>query len=252
MQMPIERILRSMLTKYPKIYENVYWGRGSVRYTTDITPNDDNNYSCDEIIQNRNEFIETHNIKRVFKIPDIRPSKYYWSFLTSSGHCSFMDHKEVYLTENNTIIILVSPYSPSSNILKFGFTLIKPMYALHASSYYIEISKNFNKKYLQTIELEKYWGKPIHELTTNKKPFTYWFRMMRYEQCFAIRGKFGCERNEANVLERENDIILDYMQSLLQGMCRRSDSINADNLYEFHKCLDSIDTNCWVNANTEN
>jgi hypothetical protein len=55
-------------------------------------------------------------------------------------------------------------------------------------------------------------------------------------------------RAEHDVFERENDIILDYMVSFLQDMCRKPETISNENLYQFHKYLDAIDTDCWAYA----
>jgi len=247
----IQTTTRAMLTKYSKIYENVYWGW--CRLNGDKILQDSASYSTPEIIENRNRFIEEHRIKRFFKISGrFVNTEFLWRPLRSCNQHRMFDHKECYLTKENTIIILVSPYNDPYNdsmhyqILAYGFKKTYPMYGNGATSYYMEIPNKLNEKYLKTVELEKYWGKRIYELIKPKKGFLYWMRTMRYEQKFMM---INYDRGEHDVFEREDDIISDYMHSLLSYMLRSGDQeVNRDNLYEFHKYLDSIHHNCWVYA----
>lgn len=239
----IQTTTRAMLTKYPSIYKNVYWGWCTLKGHEIAV--DSVRYSTPEIIENRNRFIEEHGITRLFKLPwCVCNSNIKW--LTGVNQAPAFDHRECYLTNKNTVIILVSPYTDNyrDEILCNGFKETYPMYGNGAVSYYIEIPKKFSAKYLKTKELETYWEQPISELISPKKGLLYWMRVMRYEQLFFTRvGILGRTLDKNDVFVRAHDCVLDYMQ--IVGI---ESEPNWDNLYEFHKSQNSIRTELWVEA----
>lgn len=137
------------LTKYPKIYENIYWGR----FKNDKHKIDTN------IIENRNKFIEEYNIKSGKKFP-----QYVWKYIYQVGlnleyfhtkkldyyssnifhdHTVF-DHKETYITKTGDFILICSPYKGSKEFEifdKFGFKEIYPLYLNSATTYLLIIKK---------------------------------------------------------------------------------------------------------------
>lgn len=110
-------------TKYPKIFEKVYWGK--------FSEFDDNcgNY---EIIENRNIFKHENLIKSVHYMPEyIEQSIKNDNLIT--------DHLECYKTTNGHYIIVSSPYDCSDNIKisyeNKGWTQINKIYSINASSF---------------------------------------------------------------------------------------------------------------------
>jgi hypothetical protein len=235
MERELQKTKRAELTKYPNIYKHVYWGWGKGDIEND-------SYSTPQIIENRNRFIEEHNIKCFFKLP----AKLYYNkgaspIFTGCNQHGLLDHRECYLTKQNTVIILCSPYGDANmDILChcYGLKETYEMYGNGAKSGYIEVENNFNKKYMQTRELEKYWGKPTHELIERKKGFLYWMRVMYYEQeCM----KKECDKSFYDLVERDTGLILDYMTTF-RGKCPTD---VYDNLYEYHKFVDDVRSNSW-------
>lgn len=257
MENAIQETTRAGLTKYPNIYKHVYWGWD--RLKGDEIERDAHCYSRPDIIENRNRFIEERGIKRFFKLP----SRLYYDksaspIFTGCNQMGIFDHREFYLTDRNTIIILCSPYGGANRDIIcdcYGFKETYPMYGNGAISYYIEIPNNLTKKYLQTQELQKYWG-GVAPIYSPKKGFLYWRRVMYYEQNFMRTKILPGNRTEHDVLERENDIIAQYMSDTLNPAFYESYKINTNNLYEFHKSLSvhgiaSVNTDCWVSAVTK-
>lgn len=84
-------------TNYPKLFENTYWGQ----YRSE--PPEDN------IVENRNRFVEQFSIKsKVNKIPK-RIKNNYWH--ENKGYKKNMDHVEVYKTRDDKYLIVNSPYN---------------------------------------------------------------------------------------------------------------------------------------------
>ena len=113
------------LTKYPKIFKNIYWG------VSDSEGNE--GPSSDEIIENRNAFVEEFNIirtKRILKTIDED---------LNLGNYNEFDHIESYYTIDKKNIIISSPYSPADKDgefhLKKGFTQYKKLYHKDADTY---------------------------------------------------------------------------------------------------------------------
>ena len=129
-------------TKYPRIYKDCYWG--NFEYDSSRNLNDDHIY------ENRNNFIENHNIKKykgyripiklknVIKIIENDIQKKY------SLH---IDHIEIYETIEKDIIYLTSPYQKLEDkdekllLDNTKFTKNRPLYSSGATSYYTIFQK---------------------------------------------------------------------------------------------------------------
>ena len=114
-------------TNYKKIYERTYWG--GFFYNNDQK----------EIIQNRNKFIPEFNIKRIQT--DIRYTLEYKQQFRLL-YKEYYDHIEIYRTQDNKILMLVSPYNHKKELSeeeflhKSNFKKIYNLYHTHADSYY--------------------------------------------------------------------------------------------------------------------
>jgi hypothetical protein len=127
-------------TNYPKIYIRTYWGAFNTK---------DNNRrtNIQQIYENRNNFIQQENIKGVpngsiqcysrykanlFRLPRTLDCIY---------SCSF-DHVELYLTNDNNIVIINSPYQADEHFLfKNGWENYNEMYFSGVKTYIKRISK---------------------------------------------------------------------------------------------------------------
>jgi len=127
------------LTKYPKIF-NCYWGGFSIHNQTEYEINEIN-----EIVKNRNEFVEFFKIKKKQEIFKHRKKffpeyKKYESPSRSNGY-NFLDHVEQYITEDKYSIIVTSPYTPAiqQKDLEYlnnnGWIEIKKLYNTCATTY---------------------------------------------------------------------------------------------------------------------
>lgn len=121
----------SELTKYPKIYENVYWGN----FTGELNR---------EILKNRNLFINNFNIKS--QVKKTRKLPQYLTKIADRNVQEYVDHAEYYITnDNNYYIILISPYNhvDKNLVLQDGWIETDPMYSKNAYTFYkrIEIRK---------------------------------------------------------------------------------------------------------------
>ena len=114
-------------TNYKKIYERTYWG--GFFYNADQK----------EIIQNRNKFIPEFNIKR-HQYSTKYTREYSQQFYKLYGE--YYDHIEFYRTQDNKILMLVSPYNHDKKLSeeeflhKSNFKKIYNLYHTHADSYY--------------------------------------------------------------------------------------------------------------------
>ena len=101
-------------TSYPKIFENTYWGNG--------------HSDChQEVIKNRNDFIEEFNIKRVNKrYAKKHQPKRYEKDSRNAGY----DHNEVYIDKDKqNLIFITSPYVDNFDMLsEYGFERYKCLY----------------------------------------------------------------------------------------------------------------------------
>jgi hypothetical protein len=126
-------------TNYTKIFERTYWGAFNTR--SNHTKN------IEQIFKNRNKFIQQENIKGIphanlqcysrykanlFKLPRTPDCIY---------SCSF-DHVELYLTNDNNIVIINSPYEADEHFLfDNGWESYDEMYFSGVKTYIKRISK---------------------------------------------------------------------------------------------------------------
>ena len=103
-------------TKYPKIYKKTYWG--GFNENINIT---------EEIIENRNKFVENYDIaKCVMKIP--RKIQKHFDALGLR-----LDHQECYLTHDKTYVLIASPYCDDRVVYENqGWHGIEPIYSTAA------------------------------------------------------------------------------------------------------------------------
>jgi hypothetical protein len=117
----------SRLTRYPNLFKNTYWGGFSKKKSPIIT---------EEIIENRNKFVEENDIFRRFylhfKVKD------YFSYFERCKNFHF-DHFEEYKTKDNEIIIIYSNYSGDKQICSFskylGFKPYRQLYNIKANTF---------------------------------------------------------------------------------------------------------------------
>lgn len=127
------------LTKYPKIFDNVYWGHFKFEPDEDETK---------EIINNRNEFIEEFSIVRQKKILVRHLKKLHKQgfptdiFDHSNEMSGLVDHRECYYTGKVTRkhILIYSPYCKNEDeitefFVNYGFNEYKPLYAGNARTF---------------------------------------------------------------------------------------------------------------------
>ena len=115
-------IKRYSNTKYPNIFKDTYWGRG---------PSDDP-FSMNEIVLNRNNLVETYDIKKVLHS--------YPSYIKKEFELlgNYADHIECYITNNKNYILISSIYINSNinidSIMK-GWVSVDKLYSLSTITY---------------------------------------------------------------------------------------------------------------------
>lgn len=165
-------------TKYPNIFEKVYWG---------YNPYDPNRDKDVDVFENRNKFVEQFNIKKAIDKfnPGIKlllnlefnyetfddmkkdmkenklfnrttPTKIIDKFKYQTLSHKFNDHVEVYETNDNKIIVLSSPYTLRNSdydvfLEKTGFIDYNKLYISSAVSFY----KIYNKEETKVSYLTK-------------------------------------------------------------------------------------------------
>lgn len=102
-------------TSYPKIFKNTYWGNG-------------HSDGDEEVMKNRNDFIEEFNIQRVAKkylIKQKHLPKRYKDYM-KAGY----DHNEIYIDKDKkNLIFITSPYVDNFDKLsEYGFERYKCLY----------------------------------------------------------------------------------------------------------------------------
>ena len=166
-------------TKYPNIFEKVYWGYNL------YDPNRDDKYldlKYADVFENRNKFVEQFNIKKAIDKfnPGIKlllnlefnyetldnmkkdnlftktPAKIIDKFKYETLSHEFNDHIEVYETNDNKIIVLSSPYTLRNSdyelfLEKTGFIDYGKLYNSSALSFY----KIYNKEETKVSYLTK-------------------------------------------------------------------------------------------------
>jgi stalled ribosome rescue protein Dom34 len=133
-------------TKYPKIFD-CYWG--SFQYSNDALT------ITDEIIENRNKFVEEFDIKRSKSIPimlDKYLGIYGFYYYQQQGNNSYYDHVETYYTKNKDHIIIISPYFCNKDLTNFfkkrGYIEYNKLYSDGATTFIRVIKYNsLTRKY---------------------------------------------------------------------------------------------------------
>ena len=108
-------------TKYPKIFNNTYWGNFK----------DDNNDLKQEVIDNRNAFVEEFEVCSRYNMPN-----YMWDRhvqrVTSPKEHNLIDHVEIYKTKNKKCVIVNSPYhvgpENETRLIEMGYMKYNKMY----------------------------------------------------------------------------------------------------------------------------
>lgn len=120
------------LTNYSKIFKSVYWGNFKA---------EDCNEDLQQIINNRNKFVDDMNIKKVLKSSHILEQIYRNIF----GYC--MDHTEYYVTYGGDIVTICSPYTNNHDdiFLKNGWVKISKLYHKNAETY-IKIERGTDQR----------------------------------------------------------------------------------------------------------
>jgi hypothetical protein len=114
-------------TKYPKIFRGTYWGTLDFEYNK--------NSITDEILLNRNKFVEKYNVIKQQNII-LKINK---EFDKLKG-CT--DHIECYLTNDNKYILTSNPYNNNDKIYaEFGWYPTEKLYRIGAMTYMKIIDK---------------------------------------------------------------------------------------------------------------
>ncbi len=112
-------------TKYPKIYNQTYWGHFGY----------DKEKGYDIIYENRNKFIEDYQIKNIYNDKRVRINNKIRNELLKVKN----DHNESYITKNKNILLVNSPYGVSDEereiLINNGWTEIYKLYSHTASTF---------------------------------------------------------------------------------------------------------------------
>ena len=113
-------------TKYPHIYDNTYWGNFK----------DDNNDLEQEVIDNRNAFVEEYGVRSLYNMPN-----YMWDrhIQRVTKKHNLIDHVEIYRTKNKKCIIVNSPYNVSpgneTRLIELGYMKYNKMYGGNSTTF---------------------------------------------------------------------------------------------------------------------
>jgi hypothetical protein len=119
-------------TRYNTIFKRTYWGNFQ---KTESLPED-------EIVNNRNDFVETNDIARYYPTyPRYLSRKFGMEYgFVQSGR--FWDHIEVYTTNPGDYIVVSSPYGNlDETVVPEEFSKIAPIYSTSATSYMAKFKK---------------------------------------------------------------------------------------------------------------
>ncbi len=114
-------------TNYSNIYEHTYWGNFDTKFKK----------LENEIILNRNKFIENFEIKKVKDIPEKIEEFFHLSYDSrNKTNNNFFDHIETYITHNKNYIVITSPYSLQDTTAEIlGYKKYNKMYGQDAFTY---------------------------------------------------------------------------------------------------------------------
>lgn len=120
----------SSLTKYPKIFDNTYWGAWRQKKN--------NKTITDDIINNRNKFIKDYNIKSCPRKTPRYVDKY-----TNRNVYRYLDHTEEYITNDGYYILISSPYANEDEHIKNGWVEIDKLYSTSATTFMKKIKRGY-------------------------------------------------------------------------------------------------------------
>lgn len=106
-------------TKYRKIFNDTYWGNFK----------DEHNDLKQEIIDNRNAFVEEFGICARYNMPNYMHVRHRQRLALKPN---LIDHVETYKTKNKKCVIVNSPYNVGpeneARLIEMGYMKYKPMY----------------------------------------------------------------------------------------------------------------------------
>jgi hypothetical protein len=109
-------------TKYPNIFKGSYWGN--------FTLTDSGYHINQQIISNRNKFVEDYNLIKRVPLP-------YWVDQYVVQKLKRFDHVELYLTNHDEYILISSPYTNkySDDYSDLNWSPIDKLYSVQAYTY---------------------------------------------------------------------------------------------------------------------
>ena len=117
-------------TKYPTIFENVYWGNFKLGINDSPASRD----AFQEICNNRNRFVEEYNIIKQYS----NPARKIREKITDDLH-PWCRHIEYYKTNDKKTIVAFSKFVDKDNehnaYLNKGYEHIYPIYAMDQNTY---------------------------------------------------------------------------------------------------------------------
>ena len=130
-------------TNYPKLFQFTYWGTFEFK----------DKYNEMNIINNRNNFVESYEIKK-------QAHFCYENSIRSDGSGVGFDHLEYYRDNKKAIVIINSPYKDAINeqnynkLIGGGFKEINPLYSNYCYTFIIVFSTLAEyKKWLKSFNL---------------------------------------------------------------------------------------------------
>ena len=128
-------------TKYPKIF-TCYWGSA-------ILDKDD---IKDEIIENRNKFVEEFKISRLKTCP-AGLDKYLgeYGFFTHRSINKYYDHRECYYTKDNSYVLVMSPYICGDDMSEF--------FKMRGYKPYNKLYRDDAETFIRVVKYNKLWRK---------------------------------------------------------------------------------------------
>lgn len=129
---------RCDFTNHPDLYQCTYWGSCQVKVRDN---RHEKTYIDDEVIQNRNTFVDVFKIKRKNKIPLCIDDLLDFQKLQHD-----LDHIEIYYSTDKKYYIISSSYCPTNeakqqNFAKYGWIQIGSMYQKGLETWMLKIDK---------------------------------------------------------------------------------------------------------------
>jgi len=117
------------LTENKKLFKNTYWGLFSTKDRTETEMEEIN-----KIVENRNKFVKDFQIKKISTLPSKLKKE------LEKTYPYYLDHVEIYKTEDNKYIIVNSPYTNNTcqkynELLSLGWKVIDKLYFNNATTF---------------------------------------------------------------------------------------------------------------------